>query len=109
MIRVVQMDPGPTPTLMADAPASQRSVAPCCGHHVSRHDWSPVTQSFAQAADHRHHARGVAGGGIDENRVRTRGLHGQRAVHAIIAHADGGAHAELAVGVLGGGGEHLPS
>jgi hypothetical protein len=49
----------------------------------------------------------VAGGGVDEDGIRTGGEQRFAAIHAIITDTDGSADAELAVGVLGGVGEHL--
>jgi hypothetical protein len=54
-----------------------------------------------------HDAAGVAGGGVDEDGIRTGGEQGLAAIHAVVADSDGSADAELAVGVLGGVGEHL--
>jgi hypothetical protein len=49
----------------------------------------------------------VPGGGVDEDGIGTGGEQGLAAIHAVIADTDGGTDAELAVGVLGGVGEHL--
>ncbi len=73
------------------------------GHHVAGHHRHFGKR--AEFADHVHHAAGVTGGGIDEQRVGPGVDQRLAAVDAIGPHAHGGAAAELAIVVLGGGGE----
>lgn len=96
--RVVQMEPGPTPTLMACTPALMRSEAPSAvttlpatmGRSVSlrRLETTSIT-------------RVVSCGGVNEQGVRSGGNQGFGAVQIIGAHTHGGAAAQVAVFILG--------
>ena len=105
MTRVVQMDAGADADLDRRCSCIAQISRAILGHDVAGDDGRPVAELFAQIRDHVDHARGVAGGRVDEDRVRARGLHGQRAVDAVLAHTHRGAHEQPAVVVLRGVGE----
>ena len=100
---MVQIDPGPTPTFTALAPAADEIARALFGDDVSGDDGHVGKR--AEFPDHLHDVAGVAGGGIDEERIGSGVDQDAAAVDAIRSDADGGSAAELAVVVLGGVGE----
>ena len=103
MTRVVQIDPGTDADFHGAGTGGDQIARALLGDHVAGHDRHVGKR--AEFADHFHHVAGVAGGGIDEQRVRPGFDQRLAAVDAIRPHAHGGAAAELAVVVLGGVGE----
>ena len=106
--RVVQIEPGPTPTLTASTPASTSAWAPARVATLPPMTWTcRVAGSFLSRADHVEQQPGVAVGGVDDEHVDA-GLD-QRggALPGVAEVADRGADEQAAVGVLGGVGELL--
>ena len=69
-MRVVQIDPGPMPTLMASAPASISAFAPFRGRDVAGDDLNRVRQAL-DAVNGGEHQLGMAVRGIDDDEIDT--------------------------------------
>ena len=100
-IRVVQIEPGPTPTFTASTPRSSRRARSGGGPDVAR-DELHVGELLADPADHLEHALRVAVGGVDDEHVDARIDQRRRAVQRILRDADGGPHAQPSDLVLAG-------
>ena len=90
--RVVQIEPGPTPTLTPSAPASTRALAPA---YVAT---LPPTMSTRgrgrlglEPGDHLQHALGVAVRGVDDQHVDALLDQRHRPLPGVAEEADGGA------------------
>ena len=101
--RVVQIDPGPTPTLTPSAPASTRALAPA---YVATLPPMMSTSAAAGSAfsrrHHLQHALGVTVGGVDDQQVDPLLDQRHRPLPGVAEEADGGADAQPALVVLGG-------
>ena len=95
-MRVVQIEPGPMPTLTASAPASISARAPSAVAMLPAMTWQALLRRFT-ARDRLDHALGMAVGGVDHDDVDL-GLE-QRlgALSAVGADADRGGDAQAAL------------
>jgi hypothetical protein len=96
-IRVVQIEPGPIPTLTASAPASI-SVARC---DVTR-DHLDAVGGLLDPADRFQHPAGVAVRGVDHDQVASRRDQVLGALVAVLAHRRRRRHPQAALLVLAG-------
>ena len=98
-MRVVQIDPGPIPTFTPSAPWSTSARAPSPVPTLP-----PITCDLRVALlDPLHpvqHALRVPVGGVHHEQVGAGLDQGRDALVGALAHADRGAHAQLALGVL---------
>ncbi len=105
-MRVVQIDPGPIPTLTPSTPASARATAAAAGGDVA----ADHLDRWVLRLDHLYpldHVARVAVGGVDHQHVHTGAHQGLYPVVGVGAGANRGADPQLAVGVLAGQGEAL--
>ena len=100
-MRVVQIEPGPMPTLTASAPASISALRAVGGRDVAGHDAHRV----GELLDARHrveHALRMAVRGVDDEQVDAGIDQPLGALEAVVADAGGGGDAQAALRVLGG-------
>ena len=99
--RVVQIEPGPKPTLTASAPASTNAWAPVAGGDVAADDLHvPGRGVGLEPADHVEQQPDVAVGGVGDEHVDAGLDQGGGALPGVAEVADRGADHEPAVGVL---------
>ena len=102
--RVVQIEPGPTPTLTASAPASISACAPARVAMLPPTTSTPPSPAEVglHPGDHVEHGALVAVRGVDDDHVDP-GVDQQAGpLVGVLAHAERGADDQPAVGVLGG-------
>ena len=99
--RVVQMEPGPMPTLTTSAPAMIRSWVACGGGDVAG-DERQVGIGLFDGLHGGEHAGGVAVGGVEADGVHFGVDQRGDAVHHIAGDANGGGAEQAALAVLGG-------
>ena len=100
-MRVVQIEPGPMPTLMASAPASISACAPSRGGDIAGDDRDLVGRAL-DAPDLLEHVFGMAVRGVDDEAVDA-GRHQQfGALETLVADRGRRGDAQAPVGVLGG-------
>lgn len=99
MTRVVQMEPGPTPTLMGLHARLDEIGRSFRRNHIAGHDGT--VRQLAEVGNHVHHAGRVSCGGVNEQGVRSGGNQGFGSVQIIGADTHGGAAAQVAVFILG--------
>ena len=100
-IRVVQIEPGPMPTLIASAPASISACAPSRGGDVAGDHLDRV----GELLDPRHrfqHARGMAVRGVDHDEIDAGVDQPLGALEAVLADRGRGGDAQPALRVLAG-------
>ena len=87
--RVVQIEPGPTPTLTASTPASTRACAPARVATLPPMTWTcRVAGSVLSRRDHVEQQPGVAVGGVDDEHVDARLDQGGGALPGVAEVAD---------------------
>ena len=100
-MRVVQMEPGPMPTLTASAPASISAMRAVVGGDVAG-EQVDLREALLALADGFEHARGVAMRGVDGERVDAHFDQLGGALQEVAGGADGAGHAQAALVVLAG-------
>ena len=100
-MRVVQIEPGPMPTLMASAPASISALRAFGGGDVAGHDLHGVGQPL-DAADRLEHLARMAVRGIDDDEVDAGLDQPLGALEPLVADGGGGGDAQAALLVLAG-------
>ena len=100
-IRVVQMEPGPTPTFTPSAPGRDQRPRRLRRDDVAADDLQ-LRVLLLDGADPVEHALGVAVGGVDDQQVDARLDQRLDALGRVAARADGGADAQRAPVVLAG-------
>ncbi len=103
-MRVVQIEPGPMPTLTASAPASISASAPSAVATLPAMIWVEF-ESRLMRPHHVEDARGMAVRGIDHQHIDARVEQRLGARDAVLARAGRGRRAQPAVLVLAGVGE----
>ena len=100
-MRVVQIEPGPMPTLIASAPAS---ISACAPSRVATLPAMIATLLVARwmRAHLLQHLLGMAVRGVDDEAVDPRRHQQLGALEALVADGRGGGDAQAPVGVLGG-------
>ena len=99
------MAAGPTPTLMASAPAWMRSLAPAAGDDVAGDDFN--IKAVLDAADHVQDGGMVAVSRVDDEGIDSGVGEFTGAVEGFVLDADGGGDDEAAFFVVDGVGELL--
>ena len=101
--RVVQMEPGPTPTLTPSAPASTRALAPAYGRHVPADDVDLRRSRIRlQPAHHFQYALGMAVRGVDYQQVGTFLDQRHRPLPGVAEEPDGCPDPESSLIIFGG-------
>ncbi len=100
-MRVVQIEPGPMPTLIASAPASISALAPSAVATLPGDDRDLVRDPL-DARDLVEHRLRVPVRGIDDDAVDPGVDQQQRAIVAPVADGRGGGDAQAPVGILAG-------
>ena len=100
--RVVQIEPGPTPTLTASAPASTSACAPARVAMLPPTISTREPTSRSQPRHHLDHALRVPVRGVDHDHVDAGVDQRHRPLVRLLADADRGAAEQPPVGVLGG-------
>ena len=107
-MRVVQIEPGPTPTLMASAPASTNAWAPSRVATLPPMTWTcRVAGSLLRRCDHLDEQAHVAVGRVGDEHVDAGLDEGRRTLPRVTEVADRRADHEAAVGVVARVGELL--
>ena len=99
--RVVQIEPGPMPTLIASTPSSQRSIAPSYVATLPAMS-GVVGEELLELPDGVEDAARVRVRGVDDDDVDLGVDERARAVDAVLARADGRGHAQTSEGILRG-------
>ena len=100
-MRVVQIEPGPMPTLTASAPASISAFAPSAVATLPAMTWTRLESFFTRRTASSTRSR-VAMGGVDDDEVDVGVDQPLATLEAGVADARGGGDAKAALLVLGG-------